>query len=64
MLELTEKNPFNELPEALVVNMLNQCDGIGRKLTKSFQNLYKLRKNIREKLKPSIARIKIRIIYF
>jgi len=24
MFELTEKNPFNELPEALVVDMLSQ----------------------------------------
>ena len=51
MIELTEKNPFNELPEALVVDMLNQCDIIGSKLSNSFQNLYKIKKDVREKLK-------------
>ena len=51
MFELTEKNPFNELPEALVVDMLNQCDSIGRKLTKSFQYLFEIKKDIRKQLK-------------
>jgi len=51
MIEITPKNPFNELPEALIVDMLNQCDTIGAKLSASFQNLYKDKKDIREKLK-------------
>ncbi len=51
MFELTEKNPFNELPEALVVDMLNQCNHIGLKLSKSFQKLYEIRKDIRNELK-------------
>ncbi len=53
MLELTEKNPFSELPEALVVDMLNQCDTIGRKLTKSFHYLFKTKKDIRRILKQN-----------
>ncbi len=51
MIEIQRENPFNELPEALVVDMLSQCDIIGLKLSKSFQNLYKIRKDIRNKLK-------------
>ncbi|MFW9873969.1 MAG: DNA double-strand break repair nuclease NurA [Candidatus Thorarchaeota archaeon] len=51
MIELQSENPFNELPEALVVDMLSQCDSIGLKLTKSFQNLYEIRKDIRNQLK-------------
>ena len=51
MIEIQRENPFNELPEALVVDMLSQCDNIGLKLSKSFQNLYKIRKDIRNKLK-------------
>lgn len=51
MIELQEKNPFNELPEALVVDMLSQCDIIGSKLSSSFQNLYKIKKDVRKKLK-------------
>ena len=51
MLELTQENPFNELPEALVVDMLNQCGDIGLKLSKSFHNLYNIKKDIRKILK-------------
>jgi hypothetical protein len=51
MLEFQNENPFNELPEALVVDMLNQCDSIGLKLSKTFQNLYEIRKDIRTQLK-------------
>ena len=51
MLEITSENPFNELPEALVVDMLNQCNSIGRKLTKSFQYLFESKKDIRKQLK-------------
>jgi len=51
MTEIIHKDPFSELPEALVVDMLNQCDTIGIKLSKSFQNLYKIKKSVRIKLK-------------
>ncbi len=51
MLDLTEVNPFNELPEALVVDMLNQCGDIGLKLSKSFHDLYIIKKDIRKILK-------------
>ena len=51
MIELSDKNPFNELPESLVVEMLSQCDTIGVKLSKSFQNLYEIKKDVRKKLK-------------
>ena len=51
MIEITHQNPFNELPEALVVDMLGQCEDIGLKLSNSFQNLYKIKPDIRKKLK-------------
>jgi hypothetical protein len=51
MLDLTEVNPFNELPEALVVDMLDQCSDIGLKLSKSFHDLYNIKKDIRKILK-------------
>ncbi|MHA2123161.1 MAG: hypothetical protein ACW990_18335 [Promethearchaeota archaeon] len=51
MLEIAQENPFNELPEALVVDMLSHCNRIGLKLSKSFQNLYESRKDIRKILK-------------
>lgn len=53
MIEIQHENPFNELPEALVVDMLNQCDYIGLKLLKSFRDLYKMRKDIRKTLKEN-----------
>ena len=48
---ITSDNPFNELPETLVVDMLSQCDKIGSKLSKSFHNLYDIKKDIRKELK-------------
>jgi hypothetical protein len=33
-------NPFNELPESLVEEMLSKCDELGSHLNISFQNLY------------------------
>jgi len=51
MVEIISENPFNELPEALVVDMLSKCDEIGLKLSNSFQNLYKIKPDIRKKLK-------------
>ena len=53
MIEIQHENPFNELPEALVVDMLSQCNEIGLKLSKSFQDLYKMRKDIRNTLKEN-----------
>jgi len=48
---ITSDNPFNELPESLVVDMLDQCGDIGLKLSKSFHDLYNIKKDIRKKLK-------------
>ena len=51
MMENIVENPFDELPEALVEEMLNQCDDLGENLSKSFQKLYKQKNNMRQKLK-------------
>lgn len=51
MLEKYEEHPFDELPEALVEEMLNQCDNLGDDLSRSFQKLYKQKNNMRKKLK-------------
>ncbi|HEC39805.1 hypothetical protein LCGC14_0482180 [marine sediment metagenome] len=51
MIEFAHENPFNELPEALVVDMLSQCNNIGIKLSTSFLNIYEIRKDIRKRLK-------------
>ncbi len=45
------KTPFKELPEALVEDMLIQCDGISKKLSITFQNLLNLKKLARDTLK-------------
>jgi len=45
------KTPFKELPEALVEDMLIQCDGISKKLSTTFQNLLNLKKKARRILK-------------
>lgn len=45
------KTPFNKLPEALVEDMLNQCDGISRKLSSTFQKLLNHKKEARTILK-------------
>ncbi len=45
------KTPFKELPEALVEDMLIQCDGISRKLSITFQKLLNLKKQARNTLK-------------
>lgn len=44
-------NPFEELPEALVEEMLNQCDGLGNDLSNSFKEIYLKKTDIRKKLK-------------
>lgn len=38
-MELTEENPFSDLPEALVSEMLSRCPEIGANLFKSFRQL-------------------------
>lgn len=43
-------NPFEELPEALVEEMLNQCNELGENLSKSFQKLYEMKSEMRKKL--------------
>lgn len=45
------KTPFKELPEALVEDMLFQCDGISKKLSTTFQNLLDIKKEARRILK-------------
>ena len=45
------KTPFKELPEALVEDMLIQCDGISKKLSITFQKLLNLKKQARDTLK-------------
>ncbi len=45
------KTPFKELPEALVEDMLIQCDGISKKLSNTFQNLLNVKKEARRILK-------------
>ena len=50
MMEKIVDNPFEELPEALVEEMLNQCDVLGENLSKSFQKLYEMKGEMRKKL--------------
>lgn len=45
------ESPFDELPEALVEEMLNQCDALGNDLSQSFKRLYEQKDGIREALK-------------
>ena len=42
------ENPFDELPEALVEEMLDQCEELGENLSKSFQKLYNVKNDIRK----------------
>jgi hypothetical protein len=51
MLRSVAKTPFKELPEALVEDMLVQCDGISKKLSSTFQNLLDIKKKARRILK-------------
>lgn len=50
MMEKIADNPFDELPEALVEEMLNQCDELGETLSKSFRELFERKSEIREKM--------------
>lgn len=59
-----DKSPFYELPQALIEDMLNQCDDIGTKLRNSFQKLYDTKKDIRQLLKErNLLRKDSEIIY-
>ncbi len=51
MLKSSTKMPFNELPGALVEDMLSKCDGISRKLAISFRKLLDVKKEARKVLK-------------
>lgn len=51
MMEKLIENPFDELPEALVEEMLNECDELGKNLSKSFQKLNESKEKIRMSLK-------------
>jgi hypothetical protein len=50
MIQNTTEKPFEELPEALVEEMLNQCNDLVGSLSDSFQRIYKRRNIIRNKL--------------
>ena len=50
MVEKTVENPFDELPEALVEEMLNQCDELGENLSNSFRKLFERKNEIRKNL--------------
>ena len=43
-------HPFGELPEALVEEMLGQCNKLGSNLSSSFQKLYDNKTQVRAKL--------------
>ncbi|MCK4637079.1 MAG: hypothetical protein KAT49_04290 [Methanomicrobia archaeon] len=51
MVEKIIENPFEELPGALVEEMLNQCDELGENLSKSFRKLFESKDEIRKNLK-------------
>ena len=51
MFEKNNEQPFGELPEALVEEMLNQCDKLGSNLSDSFQRLYECKTEMRNKPK-------------
>ena len=48
MVERIVDDPFDELPEALVEEMLNQCDELGETLSKSFRELFERKNEIRK----------------
>jgi len=50
MVEKIVDHPFDELPEALVEEMLNQCNSLGEKLSNSFRRLYETKNENRKKL--------------
>lgn len=51
MIEKIDERPFEELPEALVEEMLNKSNTLGKELSTSFQRLYEQKNSIRKKLK-------------
>ena len=50
MFDKNTEQPFGELPEALVEEMLNQCNKLGSNLSQSFQKLYDYKTDMRNKL--------------
>ena len=48
MIEKVTDDPFDELPEALVEEMLNQCDELGETLSNSFRELFERKNEIRK----------------
>lgn len=46
-MESINEKPFEELPEALVKEMLDQCDGLVKNLSRSFQKIFERRKRLR-----------------
>jgi len=50
MFQKNDEQPFGELPEALVEEMLNQCNKLGSNLSESFQRLYENKTDMRNKL--------------
>jgi len=51
MMDKPIETPFDELPEALVEEMLNECDELGKNLSESFRKLNKTKEEIRKALK-------------
>jgi len=51
MMEKPIEAPFDELPEALVEEMLNECNELGKNLSNSFRKLNKTKEKIRKVLK-------------
>lgn len=51
MFEKNNEQPFGELPEALVEEMLNQCGKLGSNLSESFQRIYQSKIEMRKKLR-------------
>lgn len=50
MSQKDNEQPFGELPEALVEEMLSQCNKLGSDLSESFQRLYDYKSDIRDGL--------------
>ena len=50
MMEKIADDPFDELPEALVEEMLNQCDELGETPSRSFCELSERKSEIRENM--------------
>jgi len=51
MSDKAKENPFEELPESLIEEMLGECDQLEKNLPAAFQKLHDEKSNIRQKLK-------------